>query len=166
MVTSPASPQAPTARAGSCAPRARLGPFQRPVQWPSVEGWLPVAEEALRVAHAAYCGAVALKNRPRHEHVAHFLLRRAEMLSQLVESLAVESRCEDNLLKMSDEAVLTGLSEAEEGLSAKVRSLIARHGLKLQMVKLLEQECILGQASRTQIKLAQLEQATTVQGKA
>jgi len=152
-------------RGNSSTPRERPRPFVRPVQWPSVEGWLPVAEEALRVAHAAYCGAVALKNRPRHEHVAHFLLRRAEMLSQLVESLAVESRCEDNLLKMSEEAVLTGLSEAEEGLSAKVRSLLARHGLKLQMVKLVEQECILGQASRTQIKLAQMEQAAATQAR-
>lgn len=165
MVSSPVPPQAPSVRGNSCAPRERPRSFFRPVQWPSVEGWIPVADEALRVAHAAYCGAVALKNRPRHDHVAHFLLRRAEMLSHLVEALSVESRCEDNLRKMSDEEVLAGLSEAEEGLSAKVRSLLARHGLKLQIVKLLEQECILGQASRTQIKLAQMEQAAATLAK-
>lgn len=165
MVTSPASSQAPAARTNSGAPRARIHPFLRPVQWPSVEGWLPVADEALRVAHAAYCGAIALKDRPRQEHAAHFLLRRAEMLSHLAESLAVESRCEDNLRKMSEEEVLTGLSEAEESLSMKVKALLARSGLKLQLVKLLEQECILGQASRTQIKLAQLDQAAANQSR-
>ncbi len=145
-----------------CTPRERLNPFPRPVHWPSVEGWLPVAEEALRTAHAAHCGAMALKDRPLHRDAVRFLTRRAEMLAHLIDSLAMESRCEDHLRRMTEEEVLTGLSEAEERLTAKVRSLLATRGLKLQIVKLLEQECILSQASRTQIKLAQMAQKAAV----
>ncbi len=104
---------------------------------------------------------MALKDRPLHRDAVRFLTRRAEMLAHLIDSLAMESRCEDHLRRMTEEEVLTGLSEAEERLTAKVRSLRATRGLALQIVKLLEQECILSQASRTQIKLAQMEQKAT-----
>ena len=148
---------APPGPRSSDASRERTLPYCQPVQWPSVEGWLPVADEALRVAHAAHCGAMALKGRSLQRDASRFLTRRAEMLAHLIDSLAIESRCEDNLREMSEEEVLTGLAEAEERLSAKVRSLLATRGLKLQVVKLLEQECIFSQAIRTQIKLAQME---------
>lgn len=152
------SPIPPRESRRSSASRERPPGFPRPVNWPSVEGWLPVADEALRVAHAAHCGAMALKDRPLHRDAARFLARRAEMLAHLIDSLAMDSRCEDDLHQMTEDEVLAGLSEAEERLSAKVRSFLSSRGLKQQVVKLLEQECILSQASRAQIKLAQMEQ--------
>ena len=125
--------------------------FSRPAPSPSGESWLAVADEGLRATHVAHCGAMTLKDRPRYRDVARFLSRRAEMLTQLIDSLTVESRCEDHLRHMNAEELLTALSESEERLSTKVRALLATSGHKLQLVKLLEQECILSQASRTRI---------------
>lgn len=148
---------APPAPGNSGAPRERTNPNHRSIQWPSIDGWLPVAYEALRVAHAAHCGAMALKGRSLHLDASRFLTRRAETLAHLIDALAIESRCEDNLREMDEAEVLTGLAEAEEQLSTKIRNLLATRGLKLQVVKLLEQECIFSQAIRAQIKLAQME---------
>src|SRR6187549_287514 len=106
-------PTPPQEARTSCASRGRPQTFPRLVHWPSVEGWLPVADEALRVAHAAHCGAMALNDRPLHRDAVRFLTRRAEMLAHLIDSLAMESRCEDNLRQMSEDEVLTALSEAE-----------------------------------------------------
>jgi hypothetical protein len=101
---------------------------------------------------------MTLRDRPGYQDLARFLSRRTEMLTQLIESLAVGSRCEDQLRHLNEREVLTVISESEERLSAKVRTLLASSGHKLQLVKLLEQECILSQASRTRIKLALLEE--------
>jgi BMFP domain-containing protein YqiC len=149
--------RAPVSR-GAPAARGRRFTFTSPVRWPAGEGWMAVADEALRAAHVAHCGAMTLKDRPHYRDVARFLSRRAEMLTQLIESLAVESRCEDHLRHMKEDEVLSELTESEERLSAKVRAMLASGGHRLQLVKLLEQECILSQASRTRIKLALLEE--------
>src|SRR5688572_29544482 len=63
-----------------------------PARWPSAEGWLPVAREAVQTAHAAQCAAMALKGKSLYEDAARFLARRADMLLQLLESLITESR--------------------------------------------------------------------------
>ncbi len=157
MNTSCPPTHAPSASRGAPAPRGRSLPLPPSPPWPFGEGWLSVADEALRATHVAHCGAMTLKDRPRYRDVARFLSRRAEMLTQLIDSLTVESRCEDHLRHMNAEELLTALSESEERLSTKVRALLATSGHKLQLVKLLEQECILSQASRTRIKLALLE---------
>ena len=153
----PPSP-APSASRGFPAARGRGLAFSPPARWPSSECWLSVADEALRAAHVAQCGAMVLKDRTRYRDVARFLSRRAEMLTQLIDSLAMECRCEDHLRHMNEEEVLAEFSESEERLSTKVRALLASSGHKLQLVKLLEQECILSQASKTRIKLALLEE--------
>ena len=104
---------APPAPGNSGAPRERTNPNHRSIQWPSIDGWLPVAYEALRVAHAAHCGAMALKGRSLHLDASRFLTRRAETLAHLIDALAIESRCEDNLREMDEAEVLTGLADAK-----------------------------------------------------
>ena len=127
-----------------------------PVRWPSADGWLPVAREAVRAAHAAHCAATVLQGKSS-EDAAQFLTRRAGMLLQLLESLITESRCEDRLRHMSCDDVLQGMKQAEEQLLAKVQQLLAGPGLKLQMAKLLEHESLIGQASLARIQLALME---------
>jgi len=145
------------------APRIRLlrkketGLCALPVRWPSAEGWLAVAQETVRAAHAAHCAAVVLKGKPLYEDVARFLTRRADMLLQLLESLITESRCEDRLGRMSCAEVLEGMKHAEEQLHGKVKNLLAAAGLKLQMAKLLEHESLIGQASLAQVQIALME---------
>ena len=122
-----------------------------------MDGWLAVADEAIRTAYAANCAAVALEQHAEFQETARFLKRRAEMLLKLVDTLAAESRCEDRLRAMNARDVLTGMKQAEEKLSTKVRHLLSSKGLKLQVAKLLEQEYFFSQTSQAQVKLAQME---------
>lgn len=127
------------------------------IKWPAVDGWLAVADEAVRTAYASHCAALALEQHAEYQDIAHFLKRRADMLLKLVDTLAAESRCEDRIRAMNVEDVLTGMKQAEERLSGRVKNLLAAKGQKLPMVKLLEQEYFFSQASQAQLKLAQME---------
>jgi hypothetical protein len=129
------------------------------IKWPAMEGWLAVADEAVRTAYAAHCASLALEQHADYQDIARFLKRRAEMLLKLVDTLAAESRCEERVRAMNVEDALTGMKQAEERLSGKVRNLLSAKGLKLQIVKLLEQEYFFSQAGQAQIKLAQMENA-------
>lgn len=128
------------------------------IKWPAVDGWLAVADEAVRTAYAAHCAALALEQYAELRDIALFLRRRAQMLLKLVDTLAEESRCEDRVRAMDPGDVLTGMKQAEEKLSAKVRNLLSSKGLKLQIAKLLEQEYFFSQTSQAQVKLSQMEQ--------
>jgi hypothetical protein len=144
---------------GFLPPRGRKSAFPPDgvsIKWPSVDGWLSVADEATRTAYAASCAALALEQNPEMRDTACFLKRRAEMLLRLVETLTSESRCEARIRAMSESDVLTGMRQAEERLSGKVRGLLSSKGLKLPMIKLLEQEYFFNQTSLAQIKLAQM----------
>src|SRR6188472_3327802 len=109
-----------------------------PTKWPSAGGWQPVAEEAVRAAHAAHCAALVLRGKAAYDETARFLVRRGDMLLALTESLITESRCEERLRMLTCQEVLEGMKQAEEQLNNKVKLLLSRNGLKLQMVKLLE----------------------------
>jgi len=127
------------------------------IKWPAVDGWLAVADEAVRTAYAAHCAALALEQHAEYQDIAAFLKRRADMLLKLVDTLAAECRCEERLRAMNAGDVLTGMKQAEEKLSAKVRHLLSSKGLKRQITKLLEQEYFFSQTSQAQVKLAQME---------
>jgi len=137
--------------------KSLLNPGGALIKWPAVDGWLAVADEAVRTAYAAHCAALALEQHADHLDIARFLKRRAEMLLKLVDTLAAESRCEERIRALNTGDVLSAMKQAEERLSAKVRHLLTARGLKLQLVKLLEQEYFLSQAGQAQIKLAQMD---------
>jgi hypothetical protein len=128
-----------------------------PVRWPPAEGWLPVAQEAVRTAHAAHCAALLLKGTGMYEDAARFLARRSGMLLQLLDSLVLESRCEDHVRHLPCEGVLDVVKHAEEQLLGKVKQMLSLPGLKLQIAKLLEHESVMSQASLAQIQLALME---------
>jgi hypothetical protein len=116
-----------------------------------------VAEEAVRAAHAAHCAALALRGKAAYEETARFLVRRAAMLLALTESLVTESRCEERLRMLACQEVLEGMKQAEEQLLNKVKLLLSRTGVKLQMVKLLEQEALISRASLARLQLALMQ---------
>ncbi len=132
-------------------------PCALPGPWPSAETWLPVADVAMRASHAAHCVAAALRGRPQFEDTVRFLTRRAEMLLRFVEALIMENRCEERFRQMTGTDLVDGMKATEAELTDKVKELLIRPGLKLQMVKLLENEALLGQISRTRLQLALME---------
>ena len=118
-----------------------------------------MADAAIRAAHAAHCAAAALSQRPVHRDTARFLDRRVEVLLRLADTLAGASRCESRLHQMDSSQILAGMIEAEDDLLATVRSLLSKGGLKLEIIKLLEEECLLGQASKAHLRLAEMADA-------
>lgn len=127
------------------------------IKWPAVDGWLAVADEALRTAYAAQFASMALDQHAGFQDIARFLKRRAEMLLKLVDTLTGEARCEERVRAINVEDAITGMNNAEERLSGKVRNLLSAKGLKVSMVKLLEQEHFFGQSSQARLKMAQME---------
>jgi hypothetical protein len=128
-----------------------------PDRWPPAKGWLPVAHEAVRTAHAAHCAALALKGKLQYEDAARFLARRATMLLQLLDALITDSHCEEQLHRAPCADVLHAVKQAEEHLLDKVKQLLSGPGARPQLAKLLEQESLLGQASLAQIQLALMQ---------
>ena len=122
-----------------------------------MDGWLGVADEAVRTACACRCAAAALEPHEQFHDIVEFLRRRAGMLLRLVDTLASGTPCEDRIRALQPADVLSGMIRAEERLGGRVKHLLTSRGFAPSLVKMLEQEYILSQTSHAQIRLAQME---------